>query len=206
MRMRAEFTRLVERILAECRANNIDLSRTAVEDLLAARVTAMAKALRVQEATIVRSHLSTIDPTEFVAELRFARAETEREVADTSPTVLDLDSVGRLIGSLGQAVRCVSLNHQSLTGSERDKWDAIGVLDAAGDGLTLLGAALNDADNTAGRVSVLLSDEAVVHTRHSLEQTISNLTSGKWSFDHGASLDAGVAKRMAEDLALLPGK
>ncbi|MDT4991382.1 MAG: hypothetical protein QOH97_1274 [Actinoplanes sp.] len=205
MRMRAEFTRLVERILAECRANDVDLSHAAVEDLVAVRVTAMAKALRVQEATIVRSHLSTIDPTEFVAELRFARAETEREVANTSPTVFDLDSAGRLVASLGQAVRCMSLNHQSLAGSERDKWEAIGVLDAAGDGLTLLGEALKDADNTAGRVSVLLSDEAVVHARNSIEQTISNLTSGKWSFGHGASLDAGVAKRMAQDLALLPG-
>jgi hypothetical protein len=85
VRKRAEFTRLVEQILAECQANDIDLSRTAVEELLAARVTAMAKALRVQEPTIVRSHLSTIDPAGFVAELRLARAETEREVANTSP-------------------------------------------------------------------------------------------------------------------------
>jgi hypothetical protein len=34
--------------------------------------------------------------------------------------------------------------------------------------------------------------------------TVTNLTSGTWSFGHGATLNAEVAARMNADLALLP--
>ena len=204
MRRRAEFRRLVEEILAECAAHGIDLTRAAVEDLVADRVRAMAATLRVREDTIVRSYLSTIDPATVVAALRQAGAQGARELADTPPTVLDLDAVGRLVASLGQAVRCVSLNHHALAGGQRDKWQAVGVLDNAGDGMTLIGAALGHVDIAQGRVSVLLSDEAVIRARRALGQTVTNLQAGVWSFDHGLDVDAGVAERMADDLALLP--
>ncbi len=206
MRGRAEFRRLVDQILAECAAHDIDVARTAVEDVLVDRVTAMATALRVRQDTIVRSHLSTIDPASLVAAFQHARADGARELAATPPTILGLASVGRLIASLGQAVRCVSLNHDSLAGSARDKWQAIGVLDAASNGLTLLGAALENTDVTAGRVSVLVSDETVVHARQALTQTVQNLAAGTWSFGHDTDIDTGVAERMAADLALLPPK
>jgi hypothetical protein len=204
MRKRAEFRRLVDRVLAECAAQDIDLARATVEDILADRVTAMAAALRVREDTIVRSYLSTIDPADLVAEFQDASADGAREVADTPPTILGLSDAGRLIASLGQAVRCVSLNHDSLGGTAQDKWQAIGVLDAASDGLTLLGAALENTDVAAGRVSVLLSDETVVHARRALTQTVHNLNAGKWSFGHEKQIDTGVAERMTADLALLP--
>ena len=204
MRQRAEFRRLVDQVLAECAANDIDVSRAAVEDLLADRVTDIAAALRVRQETVVRSYLSTIDPASLVAAFRQARADGEREVAGTPPTILDLASVGRLVASLGQAVRCVSLNHDALAGSTRDKWEAVGVLDAASNGLTLLGEALEHPDATAGRVSVLISDETVVHTRHALTPTVQNLAAGTWSFGHEKGIDSGVAERMAADLALLP--
>jgi hypothetical protein len=204
LRQRAEFRRLVDRLLAECAAHDIDLSRAAVEDLLADRVTAMAAALRVRQDTVVRSYLSTIDPASLVAAFRQVRTVGERELAGTPPTILDLASVGRLVASLGQAVRCVSLNHDALVSNVRDKWEAVGVLDAASNGLTLLGAALEHTDATAGRVSVLLSDESVVHTRRALTQTAQNLTAGTWTFGHEERIDTGVAERMAADLALLP--
>lgn len=204
MRKRAEFRRLVEQVLAECAAHGIDLPRTAVEDLLVDRVKKMAVALRVRDDTVVRTYLSTIDPAELVTEFTFAREQSARELVDTPPTILDLGSAGRLIASLGQAVRCVSLNHQAFGGSERDKWAAIGVLDSASNGLTLIGAALEDVDIRPGRVSVLLSDEAVVHARRGLDQTVQNLEAGKWSFGHGSTVDTRVAERMAADLALLP--
>jgi hypothetical protein len=207
MRKRAEFRRHVDLLLAECEAQGVILSREAAEDLLADRVRHMAAALRLREDTIVRSYLSTIDPASLVEGFRIARATGERELADTPPTVVDLASAGCLIASLGQAVRCVSLNHDKLTASAKDvtgKWTAIGVLDDASNGLTLLGAALEHTDVAAGRVSVLLSDEAVLHTRRALAQTVQNLTVGAWSFGHEPEVDTGVAERMAADLALLP--
>lgn len=204
MRKRAEFRRAVDQLQAECEAHGIALSQEAAEDLLADRVRHMAAALRVREDTVVRSYLSTIDPASLVAAFQLARTTGERELADTPPTILDLASAGRLIASLGQAVRCVSLNHDRLTASAKDKWEAIGVLDTASNGLTLLGAALEDTDISAGRVSVLLSDEAVVHARRALAQTVLNLTTGAWSFGHETAVDTGVAERMAADLALLP--
>src|SRR5262249_21631664 len=75
MRRRAEFRGLVARLQAECEANGITVSQAAAEDLLADRVKNMAAALGVREDTIVRSHLSTIDPAELVAAFRLARAE-----------------------------------------------------------------------------------------------------------------------------------
>ena len=204
MRKRAEFRRLVEQVLAECAAHGIDLSQTAVEDLLVDRVKTMAAALRVREDTVVRSYLSTIDPAELAEAFKLAGEQGARELADTPPTILDLGSAGRLVASLAQAVRCVSLNHQTLAGGGRDRWEAIGVLDSASNGLTLIGAALENVDIRPGRVSVLLSDEAVVHARRGLDQTVQNLTAGKWSFSHGPTVDTGVAERMAADLALLP--
>jgi hypothetical protein len=204
VRKRVEFRSLVERVLAECAAQGIELSPIAAEDLLVAQVQSMAAALRVREDTIVRSYLSTIDPAALVAAYKLAGEQSAREVADTPSTILDLGSAGRLVSSLGQVVRCVSLNHQSLSGGERDKWEAIGVLDNASNGLTLIGAALENVDVRDGRVSVLLSDEAVVHTRHGLGPTVQNLRAGKWSFGHEPEIDTGVADRMAADLALLP--
>lgn len=204
MRQRAPFRQLVDQVLAECVARNLDVSRAVVEDLLAERVSAMAAALRVREDTIVRSYLPTISPADMVAALEHARVDAARELAEALPTVLDLASTGRLIASLGQAVRCVSLNHDDLSGRARDKWEAIGVLDDAGNGLTLLGAALESTDVAAGRVSVLLGDEAVLYTRRALAQTVQNLNTGTWSFGHGQEVDTGVAERMAADLALLP--
>jgi hypothetical protein len=78
------------------------------------------------------------------------------------------------------------------------------VLDNAGDGMTLIGSALGHVDVAQGRVSVLLGDEAVVLARRALMQTVTNLRAGVWSFDHGPDVDAGVAERMGDDLALLP--
>jgi hypothetical protein len=204
MRGRAEFRRVVGLLQAELRAAGITMSATAVADLLAEAVKTGAAAMRVREETFVRSHMSLVDVAALVAACRAALANGEREVADTPPTILDLGSAGRLIASLGQAVRCVSLNHEALGGGERDKWQAIGVLDDAGNALTLFGAALDGVDRGPDRVSVLLSDETVVHARRALAQTVQNLTDGAWTFQHGADLDAQVAERMAADLALLP--
>jgi hypothetical protein len=108
VRRRAQFRRLVKAILAECAAHGIDLTRAAVEDLVADRVRSMAATLRVREDTIVRSYLSAIDPATVVAASRQAGAQGALELAGTPPTVVGLDAVGRLVASLGQAVRWVS--------------------------------------------------------------------------------------------------
>jgi hypothetical protein len=78
------------------------------------------------------------------------------------------------------------------------------MLDSASHALTLLGAALDRVDRGPDQVSVLLSDKSVVYARRALMQTVQNLTSGAWTFRHGAGLDAQVAERMTADLALLP--
>jgi len=52
---------------------------------------------------------------------------------------------------------------------------------------------------------VLLSDEAVVHIRRGLAETIAKLGDGTWTFDRERSdPDAAIAARMADDRALLP--
>jgi hypothetical protein len=205
VKRRVEFRRLVERFQNECRERGVELSTAAAEDFLVDRVKSMAEALGVREETVVRSHLRGIDVASLAAAFKQADEARRREVADASPVVLSLSAVGTLVASLGQAVRCVSLNHDVLNEGEAAKWEAISVLDDAGNGLTLLGAALGDAVAGSGAVSVLVSDEAVVYARGSLTQTVNNVDAGRWSFNRDRpEVDAGVVKRMRMDLALLP--
>lgn len=204
MRKRAEFQRKVEEIMAECIQHGMDLDRSAVEELLAVKVKDMAAVLRVREDTIVRSYLTSIDPAGIAASLKAALDHGARELADTTPTILDLASTGRLVASLGQAVRCVSLNHAVIIDGDKAKWTAIGVLDNASNSLTLIGAALENADITDGAASILLNDETVVLARSTLSLTVDNLKSETWTYGNGPELDQDVAERMAADLALLP--
>jgi hypothetical protein len=205
VRGRAEFRRLVERFENECRRQGVQLSRAAAEDFLVDRVKSMATSLRVREDTVVRSYLADIDVAQLAALFKEAHEHGKREVADTSPAVLDLAAVGRLVASLGQAVRCVSLNQHVLTQDETARWEAVGVLDDASNAITLLGSALEGAFAESGTVSILLNDETVVHIRRCLIQTVDNLGRGRWSFDRDRpELDTAVLIRMGDDLALLP--
>src|SRR5688572_2926289 len=128
MRKRAQFRQLVERLREECRRQGIDLSPAAAEDFLVDRVTAMATVLRVREDTVVSSYLPGLDVGELAAAFKLAADQQQQEVANASPAVLDLANVGRIVSSLAQAARCVSLNHHALSGSEQEKWEALGVL------------------------------------------------------------------------------
>jgi hypothetical protein len=72
-----------------------------------------------------------------------------------------------------------SIVRASLRAARSSLTRSIGVLDSASHALTL-------------------------YARRALMQTVQNLTSGAWTFRHGAGLDAQVAERMTADLALLP--
>jgi hypothetical protein len=204
MRSSATFRQLVERFQDECQHQQVRLSGDASEDFLLDRITSIAETLGIQPDTAMHTHANDLDLTALVAAFKQAEEERKREVADASPAAIDLAAAGRLVAALGQVVRCVSLNHDSLGRGESEKWEAIGVLDDAADALTLLGLALRAA-HTDGDTQVLLSDEAVVHSRRGLTQTISNLAEGTWSFGRDQpDRDAAIATRMADDLALLP--
>jgi hypothetical protein len=195
---------MVERLRDECRGKGVDLSPAAAEEVLIDLVRNMANTLGVREETILRSYLANVDVAELATSLKHADEEQKREVADASPAVLSIENTGRLVASLAQAVRCVSLNHGSLEHGEREKWETIGVLDDASNGLTLIGEALENSHAAPQGIAVLWNDESVVYARRALTRTVKNLRNGAWSFGHGAALDADVAKRMTEDLEILP--
>lgn len=88
----------------------------------------MASSLGLREETVVRTHLGTIDVAALATGLVRADEAQKREVAEASPAVISLEGAGRLVASLAQAIRCVSLNHEQLTRGDSDKWGAIGVL------------------------------------------------------------------------------
>jgi len=204
MRRRADFRPLVQRLRDECAQQGFEPSAGLLEDLLAHRVQAMVDMLRVQVATVLGSHAANINIPALAAEIVRADRLRRREVADTPHVILDLGSVGRLVSSLGQAVRCVSLNHDTIGAGKAATWAAVGVLDDASNALTLLGSALADS-HRSGCLSVVLSDETVVYARRGLAETIKNLRARRWSFDRAmADIDDQVADRMDSDLALLP--
>jgi len=203
MRRRADFRRLVQRLRDECAAQEFEPAAGLLEDLLAHRIQAMAELLKVQMPTVLGSYAETINIPGLAAEIIQADRLRRREVADTPHVILDLGSVGRLVSSLGQAIRCVSLNHGTIGQGTAATWAAVGVLDDAGNALTLLGSSLEDSYRS-GSLSVVLSDEAVAYARRGLAETVKNLRSGRWSFDRAlAGVDAKVADRMDGDLALL---
>jgi len=195
---------MVERLREACRAQGLDLATAAAEDILADLVQNMASSLGLREETVVRTHLGTIDVAALAGDLVRADEAQKREVADASPAVISLEGTGRLVASLAQAIRCVSLNHEQLMRGDSDRWGAIGVLDDASNGLTLVGGALEKHHAAPHGVAVLWSDESVVHARRALTRTVENLRNGAWSFGHGAEIDAGVATRMTADLQMLP--
>jgi hypothetical protein len=207
MRQRADFRRLVARLRDECARQGFEPSAGLLEDLIDRQVQAMADLLGVQVATVLRSHTGRINIPGLAAEIVAADRLRRREVADTPHVILDLAGVGRLVSSLGQAVRCVSLNHDTIGQSEAARWAAVGVLDDTGNALTLLGSALEDS-HRSGSLSVVLSDETVVYARRGLAETVKNLRSRRWSFGQALpdidAIDAKVADRMDSDLALLP--
>ncbi|MDG4794976.1 hypothetical protein [Micromonospora sp. WMMD1082] len=206
MRRMMNFQQTVARLREEGHRHGLDISAATAEDILADLVTNNATVLGIRKETFVRSHLLNVDLADLVAHLKQADDAQKREVADASPAVVSVENTGRLIASLAQAVRCVSLNHDRLTHGHRDKWEAVGVLDDASNCLTLLGEAVSNSHTTAHGTAVLWSDESVVYARRALKQTINNLREGGWTFAHGPQLDADVATRMNADLKILRQK
>jgi hypothetical protein len=199
-----EFRQAVERLRDACLQRGFDLPTATAEEFMASVVHEMAGRLREKEQTVVRTYLDGIDVSLLADDLVQARSEQSREIADASPAVIDVESTGRLVASLAQAVRCVSLNHDQLADESNDKWHAVGVLDDASNCLTLIGEAIGKQHTAPQGVSVFWSDESVVYARRALSRTITNLRSGAWSFGHGGDMDNEVVARMQTDLGLLP--
>lgn len=204
MRETPEFRRAVERLQADCRTRGLELAAPAAQEFLAGLVHDLAERLRVTETTAVRSYLDGMDLGPLADNVVRAEAEQRQEIADASPAVISIESTGRLVAALAQAVRCVSLNHEQLASELDGKWSGLGVLDDASNGLTLVGQALGRHDRASQGVVILWGDEAVVLARRALTQTIANLRTGIWSFGHGRDFDIQVAARMETDLAFLP--
>jgi hypothetical protein len=200
----AGFRRAVGRLQDACLQRGLDLPAATAQTVLAGVVREMTDRLRVKEQTIIRTYLDGVDIAALADDLVRARSEQRREVADASPAVIGIESTGRLVASLAQAVRCVSLNHEQLAGTSDDRWHAVGVLDDASNCLTLLGEAIGKQHTAPQGVSVFWTDESVVYARRALTRTITSLRSGAWSFGHGADIDNGVVARMQTDLGLLP--
>ncbi|MBM0274034.1 hypothetical protein [Micromonospora tarensis] len=201
-----KFQEAVDRLREESRRRGLDISEVTAQDILADLVTSTAATLGVREETYVRSHLPNVDLADLVTHLSQANDAQRREVAEASPAIVSMQDTGRLIASLAQAVRCVSLNHERLAQGHRGKWEAVGVLDDASNCLTLLGEAVSNSHTSAQGTAVLWSDESVVYARRALTQAISNIRDGGWTFAHGPQLDADVATRMNADLKLLPAE
>jgi hypothetical protein len=199
-----EFRRAVERLQAECRNRGLDLPEPAAEELLAGLVHDLAQRLRVSGTTAAATYLADLDVGALADTVVRADTEQKQEIADTSPAVISIESTGRLVAALGQAVRCVSRNHEQLASEQDGKWSGLGVLDEASDALTLIGQAIGRHDRAPQSVAILWSDEAVVLARRALSLTITNLRTGIWSFGRGREFDTQLAARIETDLALLP--
>jgi hypothetical protein len=205
MRRGATFRRLLGDLQEECGKLGLDVSTATMEDVLEARIQDVSAALRIQTATVLSRYAETVDVVGLAAVMAEADRQGRAEVEATPHAIMDRADLGRIVASLGQVVRYVSLNNDDLNGGPGRRWSAIGVLDNAGNGLTALGAALT-LNAVPGGATILVPDEAIVYARRALTETIDNITSRRWTYDKdNADLDDQVVERMRDDLALLPG-
>jgi hypothetical protein len=156
--------------------------------------------LGVSERSVLTAHIGAFDPVAIASMLQEAQQLRVDEVSSTSHAILSLAAAGRVLGSLGQAVRFVSRNHNRLTGP--NKWECVGILDGAGDATSAIGVALSRIDDSTD--VILLSDEAVVLARQALQGAIDKLSSGWTMFEDRPDIDAIVLEGMRSDLTHLP--
>ncbi|MER7009739.1 hypothetical protein ABT297_42790 [Dactylosporangium sp. NPDC000555] len=201
MRKGRAFIRHVDEVLNECRMLEVEISRSAVEDIVEAQVRRISKQMGITEKTVVNTYMSIFPARDLAARIHEAQTSESQDIDDTPHAVLNVRATGRLLASLGQAARCVSLNHMTL--STGDKWDTIGILDDVSNAVSLIGIALAERDSGAG--AIVLRDEAVVKARAGLQSVIDKLSSGQWKmYEERPDIDRAVIKGMTQDLSVLP--
>ncbi|WBC01096.1 hypothetical protein [Micromonospora sp. WMMA1976] len=208
MREHAEFRRMVKRVQSECRREKLDLSPSAVEELVADLVSGLVGSLGVREDAILRSHLAAVDVSALVRAIEYAGELQKPEARAALPVVFALEDIGRLVASLAQAIRCVtircvSLESKVLPGDDGEKWEAIDVLAAASDGLIRIGEALEKTQLPSQLDAVALNVESLMFAKQALARSADKLHSNTWTYGRGQRFDNDLVSRMLEDLEKL---
>lgn len=173
-------------------------TRDAVAMSIENQVEGLSDQLGVSKATVWSSYAHAFDPTEIAKVAKKAAIHYDEQAMRYPEVTVSRPEAGRVIASMGQAARMVSFNYQALT-KARTRPDALGILDAASDGVTAMGVALIENPDSA---DVTFDSRAVTLAHAALEGVISMLASGGWTTGT-PRVDEKVRMAMAEDLALL---
>jgi hypothetical protein len=183
-------------------ARGVELDRPfedAIRDYVNALVQSSADRLGISTQGWMASYSDLLAPEKILDFMLEAKAI--RQAAMSGPPVtLDMHDLGRVIASLGQAVRMVSLNFEAP--DQGLDLDAQAVLDGAGDGISSIGMSVASVSATGDLGHVTLTGESVGLARQALGITIRKFEGGEW-VGQNDRITAITSKGMSRDLALL---
>jgi hypothetical protein len=196
-RVRALAVELRER----CALHGMTLVDGEAEDILAARIGALARQLRVTERTVMDSYL----PEGFIPELARAVAAVNEEyqdvASDAGPVTLSAAEAGHVIAALGMTTKLAV----AALGLPEGRTEALGVATDTADAIVGIGALLRGAEGQP----IQVGGSTLVYTRKVLRQTIELIRDGTWicpcrsRHTRGASCD--LQRNLASDLSLVGG-
>lgn len=187
------------RIEAEKRNIEFDAQlEDALKQFVTTRVNEGAEALGITVQGFMATYKNQLKPDEIMDVMFKAMAHRAAEMLGP-PVTISLHDVGRVVASLCQAARMVSLNYDEP--EDHLDADAQAVLDGVGDGGAVVGLAIVQAAQT-GATDVTVSGEGVGLIRQALSTVIEQFAAGNWTTGNPQT-DVALQKGMAADLALV---
>lgn len=167
--------------------------------LVNSRVESAAAQMGVTPGSWMTAYGDLLKPDEILNIMLEAKAQHDQDMSG-DPIRLSLHDAGRVIASLGQAARMVSLNFAD-SDSPLDS-DAEAVLDGAGNGTSSIALALCAAAKTGAVESIVIDGEGVGLARQALTTVIEKFRTRDWTAGN-ERIDFAVLHGMMEDLSLL---
>ena len=199
MRRSTRFREVASLLEEQAELRGVALVAGEAAELLAERLSAVARQLGVTERTALQRYV-TEDFVAALAQTLGSHAASFREIAgQAEPVTLDTADAGRVIAALGMAVK-LAAGHV-----EKTQADSLAVITDGADALVHIGVALRVSN---GPARIQLGGHALVWTRGVLVQTIELLRSGRWDCSCGPHKrwpECGLVQSLTSDLGLAGG-
>ena len=202
IRRTKKLRQLATELREACALRGVTLVVGEAEDILADKISAIARQIGVTERTIIDNYM----PVGMISELAQAVAAVNDEYQDaaqsTEPVTLGASEAGRVIAALGMTMKLATQALQ-LPGSRSE---TLGVATDLADAVVGMGVAI---ESTGEGQPVQVGGSTLVYTRKVLRQTIDLLGDGTWVCPcpsrHVPDATCELQRTLAGDLHLIGG-
>jgi len=186
----------------ECALRGVILVAGEAEEILAGKISAIARQLGVTERTALDRYLPD-DVVHALAEVVGTEGVTYRRAVDAAePVTLDIADIGRVIAALGMTMKLATDALEKPGG----RADAFGVATDCADAVVGIGAAIR---NTDGDDEVEIGGPTLVYTRKVLQRAIELIRDGTWACPcrsrHTQGATCSLQDNLINDLNLVGG-